>query len=80
MAILLSKLRHSFDTDRYPQLLIIGAQKAGTTTLYDILNRLPNFCGSIEKEPGFFIKDVLYEQGSEWYLNNLLIVRRGCKV
>jgi hypothetical protein len=68
VASFLSNLRHSFDKGRYPQLLIIGAQKAGTTTLFNMLNRIPGFCASNEKETGFFIKDKFYQQGSEWYL------------
>ena len=51
-----------------PFLLILGVQKAGTTTLFDMLNRIPGFCGSNEKETGFFIKDKFYNQGPEWYL------------
>lgn len=68
MTSFLSKLRHSFEKGRYPQFLIIGAQKAGTTTLFDLLNGCPNFCGSSDKEPGFFAKDVFYKQGKEWYV------------
>lgn len=51
-----------------PQFLIIGVQKAGTTTLFDMLSQIPGFCGSSDKETGFFIKDVFYKQGNEWYL------------
>ncbi|MDD1605891.1 MAG: sulfotransferase domain-containing protein [Methylococcaceae bacterium] len=68
MANFLSNLFYSFNKDKYPQLLIIGTQKAGTTTLFDMLNCCPNFCGSSDKETGFFTKDVFYNQGNEWYL------------
>jgi len=34
--------------------MIIGAQKSGTTTLFDVLNAHPKLVGSIEKEPNFF--------------------------
>lgn len=34
--------------------MIVGAQKCGTTTLYDILNAHPSICGSQPKEPHFF--------------------------
>ncbi len=67
MASVLSNLSNSDDDCRYPQFLIIGAQKAGTTTLFDMLSQIPNFCGSSDKETGFFIKDVFYKQGYEWY-------------
>ena len=32
--------------DNAPKFLIIGAQKAGTTTLFDMLNDQENFSGS----------------------------------
>ncbi|MEM8857061.1 MAG: sulfotransferase [Chloroflexota bacterium] len=34
--------------------MILGAQKCGTTTLFDILNTHPNISGSSPKEPHFF--------------------------
>ena len=37
-----------------PDFLILGAQKSGTTTLFDILNRHPALEGSRPKEPHFF--------------------------
>ncbi|WP_066184156.1 sulfotransferase domain-containing protein, partial [Aliarcobacter thereius] len=50
-----------------PSFLIIGAQKAGTTTLYDILNKTNLFCGSKTKEVGFFSKDYFFNKGIEYY-------------
>ncbi|MBD3296379.1 MAG: hypothetical protein GF392_03340 [Candidatus Omnitrophica bacterium] len=39
-----------------PNLIIAGAQKAGTTTLYKYLSKHPDVCmSSPEKEPGYFI-------------------------
>lgn len=35
-------------------LFIIGAMKAGTTTLFDYLKEHPDFCPAIVKEPEFF--------------------------
>lgn len=35
--------------------LIVGAQKCGTTSLYDALSRHPLIQGSSEKEPGFWV-------------------------
>lgn len=64
----LTKLYPIFDNIKYPQFLIIGAQKAGTTTLYDLLNHYSIFCGSIDKEVGFFTNDLFYNQGKKWYL------------
>lgn len=50
-------------------LLIIGAQKAGTTTLFDLLTLSPGFCKSKSKEVGYFTKDVFYLKGESWYCN-----------
>ena len=37
-----------------PNFLIIGAQKAGTTAIYDYLSQHPQVFTSELKEPGFF--------------------------
>lgn len=47
--------------------LIIGAMKAGTTTLFDHLARHPEIAGSNPKEPGFFAFDDLYREGRASY-------------
>lgn len=52
-------------TDRYA--LIIGAMKAGTTTLFDHLAAHPAVAPSRPKEPGFFAFDDLYSKGRDWY-------------
>ncbi|MEZ5646619.1 MAG: sulfotransferase domain-containing protein [Burkholderiaceae bacterium] len=50
-----------------PQLLILGAQKAGTTTLFDMLDGVGPFKGSTTKEVGFFSKDLFFNKGMDWY-------------
>ena len=52
---------------RLPDFLIIGAAKAGTTTLYDILHQHRQVGLSSAKEPGFFCDDEEYARGSAWY-------------
>jgi hypothetical protein len=47
--------------------LIIGAMKAGTTTLFDHLARHPHIAASTPKEPGFFAFDDLYAEGRAYY-------------
>lgn len=47
--------------------LIIGAMKAGTTTLFDHLARHPEIAASRPKEPGFFAFDDVYANGRDWY-------------
>jgi hypothetical protein len=53
--------------DNFPNLFIIGAAKAGTTTLYNILNRHPQVYFPFDKEPAFFCDDEYYEKGVDWY-------------
>lgn len=50
-----------------PQLVILGAQKAGTTTLFDMLDGVGPFRGSTTKEVGYFSKDVYFSKGDVWY-------------
>lgn len=52
---------------RLPDFLIIGAAKAGTTTLYDILHQHRQVGLSSAKEPGFFCDDQEYVRGPAWY-------------
>ncbi len=47
--------------------LIIGAMKAGTTTLFDHLAAHPAVAGSRPKEPGFFAFDDVFARGPDWY-------------
>ena len=51
-----------------PNLFILGAAKAGTTTLYHILNQHPQVYMSFDKEPAFFCDDEYYARGEGWYL------------
>jgi hypothetical protein len=47
--------------------IIIGAMKAGTTTLFDHLARHPEIACSTPKEPGFFAFDDIHGKGRDWY-------------
>ena len=51
--------------DRYA--LIIGAMKAGTTTLFDYLAAHPAIAPSRPKEPGFFAFEHLHSEGRDAY-------------
>ena len=53
--------------DRLPNLLIIGAAKAGTTALYDYLAQHPQVFLSRVKEPMFFSREDYYARGLDWY-------------
>ncbi len=50
-----------------PNFFILGAAKAGTTTLYDLLHQHPQIYLSFVKEPMFFSHDDNYARGLEWY-------------
>lgn len=50
-----------------PNFLVIGAPKAGTTSLCFYLAQHPDIFVSDPKEPHFFCDDQVYERGIEWY-------------
>ncbi len=50
-----------------PSLIIIGAQKAGTTTLFDLLSHHPRIIPPMEKEVSFFSRDWRYAEGLPTY-------------
>lgn len=50
-----------------PNFLIVGAQKAGTTSLYYYLKDHPEICMSRKKEVHFFSLDKNFSRGYHWY-------------
>lgn len=50
-----------------PHFLIIGSQKAGTTTLYHVLRQHPQLYLPPRKELNFFFHEDLYRRGSAYY-------------
>ena len=50
-----------------PNLIIIGAQKCGTTSLHYYLNLHPQILMSREKELNFFITERNWSKGVDWY-------------
>lgn len=51
-----------------PNTILIGAQKAGTTSLYDWLAQHPNiFADKGMKDYNFFANDEIYEEGLKWF-------------
>ena len=51
-----------------PSFLIIGAQRCGTTYLYDLLTEHPQIAKATHKEIHFF--DRHFQRGMQWYLGN----------
>ncbi|MEM7436927.1 MAG: sulfotransferase domain-containing protein [Myxococcota bacterium] len=52
---------------RLPDFLIIGAAKAGTTSLHGYLEKHPQVFVSADKEPCFFDSAVAWDRGVDWY-------------
>jgi hypothetical protein len=50
-----------------PNFFVIGAAKAGTTTLYELLGRHPQIYLPRIKEPHFFSNEAVHSKGLEWY-------------
>lgn len=50
-----------------PDCIIIGAAKAGTTSLYSVLAGHPQVAASREKETRFYSHDERYARGVDWY-------------
>jgi len=54
---------------RLPSFFVVGAQKAGTTSLHNWLVQQPDICLPKLKETQFFTFERLYQRGMEWYLD-----------
>jgi Sulfotransferase domain len=50
---------------RLPDFIVIGAQRAGTTSLFNVLSSHADVSPSVVKEVHFF--DLNYEEGLDWY-------------
>ena len=61
-----------------PDFLVIGAQRAGTTSLFRCLQRHPQIQGAPIKEVHYF--DAHEEHGEDWYRAHFPVRRAGCVV
>lgn len=59
------RIEEEIEIERLPKFLLIGAQKAGTTSLYQTLIRNKNICQAITKELHYFNHH--YEKGINYY-------------
>lgn len=50
-----------------PDFIVIGAMRAGTTSLYKYLNAHPAIGMSEQKETDFFIEELNWDRGLDWY-------------
>ena len=62
---------------RLPNFFILGAAKAGTTTLYNYLNSHLEIYLSEVKEPQFFCHEDLYKKGIQYYLDRFFAGSRA---
>lgn len=62
---------------RLPSFLVIGAAKAGTTSLHHYLAQHPEISMCPYKEPHFFSSDPIHARGLEWYKGLFAGIDRG---
>lgn len=61
----------------FPEVIIAGAQKSGTTSLYAALSSHPDFQKPQLKEPFYYGNDDRYCKGDKFYLMNFPIRKKG---
>ncbi|WP_420973484.1 sulfotransferase family protein [Bacillus thuringiensis] len=66
-------LYSSITNNLIPHFLIIGAQKCGTTSLYNYLIQHPQVCAASQKELHFF--DIYFQKGLNWYYNQFPLIK-----
>ena len=59
----------------YPDFIIIGTQKGGTSSLYNALGQHPQILKATRKEVHFF--DQYYKKGLDWYLQQFPTCAEG---
>jgi hypothetical protein len=67
--------RLTADLRRWPDFIVIGAQRAGTTSLYDWLVEHPRIAPALVKEVHYF--DTRYNASERWYRSNFPLRRLG---
>lgn len=60
-----------------PNLFIIGAMKSGTTSLHNYLNYHPDIFMCEPKEPEYFVEELNYSKGEDWYLSQFASAGRA---
>lgn len=67
-------LRHVTRKGKFPDFLIIGAQKAGTTSLFHYLSQHPSVQPPSTKEIHYY--DIHYHKGANWYKKIFKLVNK----
>lgn len=77
------RLKHAFlkkiIPNQKPAFLIVGGQKAGTSTLFNSLTQHPKLLGARTKEIRFFSREENYQKGDAWYINDLKYLKKPFK-
>jgi hypothetical protein len=58
---------NEIDFNKLPNFFLIGAAKAGTTSMHDVLRQHPEIFLAKRKEPSFFNTEEHYARGLKWY-------------
>jgi len=58
----------------FPTFFVVGAQKAGTTSLYNWLKQQPDISLPRIKETHFFSDDQIFKYGLKWYLEKFSFI------
>jgi hypothetical protein len=66
--------------NKLPSFICVGAQKAGTTTLHDILKQHPTVFLPIQKETKFFRDDDKYNKGVNFYTETYFKHKRANQI
>lgn len=76
----IKKIAHSFGLFKttMPSFFIIGAQKCGTSYLFNFLNQQATISAPYKKELDYFSSDLNYSEGKDWYSKHF-IFRNTCK-
>lgn len=61
------QIRETASQGLLPNLIIIGGQKCGTSSLHFYLDKHPDVFMSLLKEPEYFIEERNWSRGLEWY-------------
>jgi hypothetical protein len=62
---------------RLPDFIIIGSMKAGTTSLYEYLRAHPDVFMPAVKELDFFVSELNWRRGLDWYASRFASVPNG---
>ena len=54
-------------TRELPDFVVIGSPRCGTTSLYHLLQQVPQICLTDFKESDYFIEELNFSKGAEWY-------------